>query len=131
MLGGRMKAAGALAGLVAADLLTKWLALALLRADELVERKALFQLVLNVNEQGLGTWAVGLHFDQKYQQLGRTAFGYFALTLAVALLHARGVSPWRRVATYVVSYVAGCVVGIGVGHFVGAFSLHGPYSFPD
>jgi hypothetical protein len=121
-----MHKAVSLAALVALDLGTKFLALAVLSDETRVRPGAAFQFVLNLNKAGLGTWIATAATKAQATQLALA--GFSAATLGLYLLAERhlarrGWSVWRRVLMGVGAFLIGRIVGALAVVSIGGVSL--------
>jgi len=91
--------------LVAIDLVSKVAALALLPWSIVVDRDALFEFALQLNEAGIGT--AGTFYFSRFPLPDVLAglVGYLAATFALSATRGRGLGLWRRIAITVAAYL--------------------------
>jgi hypothetical protein len=116
----RRKGALALLVLLAADLVSKTAAYALLEPGEEVRPEAMVQLVLRLNFTGQGVWAAEMFANSAGDELARSGFGCFAVGVLLIATRDRQLSPTRRVllcaGAFLVAIVLGAVFQSLVGH---------------
>jgi lipoprotein signal peptidase len=103
-----------LGALVAFDQLTKVLAAKLLSDETRVDPSTAFQLVLNLNHVGLGTWVTPALSEASASEFAVAGTGSAALGVYLLFgprLSRRGWSLWRRILVGVAAYAGGRVAG--------------------